>query len=86
MARFCGRSGKKTETDFLKDWQQKLDQFLQFNDRNVLENHGCISRQQANEKAYIEYDVYSEQQRKLMEKQGEQDIAALLQWTSKGKQ
>ena len=83
---FAEDQAKRRKQIFLKDWQQKLDQFLQFNDRNVLENHGCISRQQANEKAYIEYDVYSEQQRKLMDKQGEQDIAALLQWTSKGKQ
>jgi len=82
---FAEDQAKRRKQIFLKDWQQKLDQFLQFNDRNVLANHGSISRQQANEKAYIEFDVYSVQQRELREKQGEQDIAELLQWSDKDK-
>ena len=82
---FAEDQAQRKKQVFLRDWAEKLDQFLQFNDRNVLANHGSISRQQANEKAYIEFDVYSVQQRELREKQGEQDIAELLQWSNKDK-
>jgi hypothetical protein len=37
---------------FLKDWKEKLDQFLQFNERNVLPDMGRISREQADELAH----------------------------------
>ena len=65
---------------FLRDWQDKLDQFLQFNDRDVLSGSGKISKQQADNKAHHEFDRYAEQQRRLKEEQGAQDIDALLKW------
>jgi hypothetical protein len=34
----------KRHADILRDWQTKLDQFLQFNDRDVLEGAGKITR------------------------------------------
>ncbi len=34
----------------LRDWQDKLDQFLQFNDREVLQGAGKISKKMADEK------------------------------------
>lgn len=43
------------EQVFLRDWQTKLDQFLQFNDREVLEGAGKISKKAADEKACSEY-------------------------------
>ncbi len=82
---FAEDRAKRRKQIFLKDWQQKLDQFLQFNDRNVLANHGSISRQQANEKAYIEFDVYSVQQKGIEESRVSKDIAELLQWSNKDK-
>lgn len=64
---------------FLKDWQQKLDQFLAFNDREVLDNAGQISKHQADQKAQHEYQRYAEHRRVLLEKQGEQDLTQILQ-------
>jgi hypothetical protein len=68
---------------FLTDWQEKLDQFLTFNDRDILINAGQVSKQQADEKAQLEYQVYAEQRRVLLEKQGEQDLAKLMQMRKK---
>lgn len=65
---------------FLRDWQEKLDQFLQFNDRDVLAGAGQVSKRQADEKAFAEYTRFAEQRRQLKEQTGEQDIAELLQW------
>ncbi len=59
---------------FLHDWQDKLDPFLQFNDRDLLQGAGNISQQQA------EYTRFAEQRRRLKEQEGEKDIKELLQW------
>ncbi len=66
---------------FLKDWQEKLDQFLQFNERDVLGHAGRISKKQADEKAQAEYERFAEQRRRLKEAEGERDnLGALVEW------
>lgn len=77
---FAEDQASRRKQVFLKDWQEKLDQFLQFNDRDVLVGAGQISKQQADEKASEEYTRFAEQRRQLKEQSGEQDIAELLQW------
>jgi len=62
-----------------------LDQFLQFNDREVLQGAGTISKKMADEKAQAQYVNFAEQQRRLKEAEGEKDIAALLQWDKEKK-
>jgi hypothetical protein len=64
---------------FMQDWQIKLDQFLAFNDREVLGDAGQISKQQADTKAKAEYERYAEKRRALLEKQGEETLNTLLQ-------
>ena len=77
---FAEDQAKRRQQVFLRDWQDKLDQFLQFNDRDVLQGAGKISKQQADEKALAEYAQFAEQQRRLKEAAGEKDIAELLAW------
>jgi hypothetical protein len=45
----------------MKDWLAKLDQFLSFNGREVLDHYGKISHQQAENKAKSEYAIYKQQ-------------------------
>jgi len=75
---FAEDQSKRKKQVFLRDWQEKLDQFLQFNDRNVLQGAGTISKKQADEKAEAEYERYAAAQRAIKEQQGEHDIAELL--------
>jgi len=77
---FAEDQARRRKQIFLHDWQDKLDQFLQFNDRDVLQGTGKISKKLADEKAQAEYSQFAEQQRRLKEAEGEKDIAALLQW------
>jgi len=77
---FAEDQARRRQQVFLRDWQEKLDQFLQFNDREVLEGAGKISKKMADEKAQAEYVQFAEQQRRLKEADGERDIASLLQW------
>lgn len=63
---------------FLQDWADKLDQFLNFNDRDVLSGAGKISKKAADEKAKLEFENFAEQRRRLKEAEGEKiNIAAL---------
>ena len=77
---FAEDQARRRQQVFLLDWQTKLDQFLQFNDRDVLQGAGKVSKKMANEKAQSEYSQFAEQQRRLKEAEGEKDIVALLQW------
>lgn len=77
---FAEDQARRRQQVFLRDWQSKLDQFLQFNDRDVLQGAGSISKKTADEKAQAEYGEFAEQQRRLKESEGENNIASLLQW------
>jgi hypothetical protein len=55
---------------FLQDWAEKLDQFLSFNDREVLSGAGSISKKAADDKAKLEFDNFAEIRRRLKEAEG----------------
>ncbi|MHA0961740.1 virulence RhuM family protein [Enterobacter cancerogenus] len=82
---FAEDQAKRRKQVFLRDWQTKLDQFLQFNDRDVLEGAGKISKKAADEKACSEYVEFEKKQRLLKEAEGEKDIVGLLKWDKQDK-
>ncbi|MEQ0186936.1 RhuM family protein [Klebsiella sp. CN_Kp098] len=82
---FAEDQARRRQQVFLRDWHDKLDQFLQFNDREVLQGAGKVSKKMADEKAQAEYSQFAEQQRRLKEAEGEKDIAGLLQWKTEPK-
>ena len=43
----------------MADWENKLNDFLKFYGRKVLDNSGKISSKQAKEKAYAEYEKFN---------------------------
>lgn len=59
-------------------FEEMLDQFLSFNDRDVLKNSGHISKKAADEKAKQVFDPFAEQRRRLKEAEGAKaNISAL---------
>lgn len=69
---------------FLQDWQDKLDAFLQFNDRNVLTHAGCVSKKQADDKALAEYELFAARRRALLEAEGETQHIKVLEEAADG--
>ena len=49
----------------MTDWDDKLNQFLQFNGREVLKNFGTVKREVAEKLALHQYNIYDEHRRKL---------------------
>ncbi len=46
---------------YMKDWIERLDDFVRMTGNNILQNAGTISHQQALQKANAEYEKYKEQ-------------------------
>lgn len=63
---------------FLKDWAEKLDAFLSFNDRQVLVGAGKVSHKQAVSHAQSEYEQFAAQRRVELETKGTNYTAKLL--------
>ncbi len=51
---------KRRQQIFMRDWRQKLDAFLQFNERDILTNAGSVSKEVADRLALQEYDTFNE--------------------------
>ena len=64
---------------FLNNWTIKLDEFLRFNERQVLPDAGSVSRESADEKAQQEYMRFSQSSRTAIEAQAEQDLMRELE-------
>lgn len=47
----------------MADWEEKLNQFLQFNGREVLQNFGKVRREVAEALAYEQYEIYDAHRR-----------------------
>lgn len=63
---------------FLKDWAEKLDAFLSFNDRQVLVGAGKVSHKQAVAHAQSEYEQFAAQRRAALETDGEAYAVRML--------
>lgn len=64
---------------FLNDWQTKLDEFLHFNDRNVLPDAGHVSKKMADAHALAQYERFAEVRRSERESQGEFEALRALE-------
>ena len=49
---------KRHRQIFMRDWREKLDAFLQFNEREILQHPGKVSKAVADQLALEQYDVF----------------------------
>lgn len=68
---------------FMRDWQIKLDEFLRFNDREILPDAGKVSKKMANEKAQMEYEQFAVQLREAKESLGEVELMKQIEAATK---
>ncbi len=76
---FAEDQAKRRKQVFLRDWRGKLDGFLTFNERRVLPDSGCVSREQADRKAQEQYALFEQRRRAALEAQGEAALAGQLE-------
>jgi len=80
---FAEDQARRRKQVFMKDWQQKLDEFLAFNEREVLTNAGSISMADAQEQANVEYNQFAKRRRQYKELAGLEDNIKALEETAK---
>lgn len=68
---FADDQARRRKQVFLKDWETKLDEFLKFNERRLLEGKGNISKAAADKKAEAEYAQFEVRRRTMLEAEGE---------------
>jgi hypothetical protein len=75
---FAEDQARRRKQVFMKDWEQKLDEFLTFNERRVLPHAGSVSKKAADEHAREEFGRFAERRREYKEGVGEvESIKAL---------
>jgi len=75
---FAEDQARRRKEVFLKDWSEKLDAFLKFNERDVLDGSGQIAKKQADAHAESQYEQFAAQRRALLEAEGaEVNVRAL---------
>jgi hypothetical protein len=65
------------------DWERKLDEFLAFNDRQVLSHAGSISKKDADGFAKDEYDRFAQHRREYKEAIGQEESIKQLEEAAK---
>jgi hypothetical protein len=75
---------KRHRQIFMRDWRQKLDAFLQFNEREILTNSGKISKAVADRLALEQYKVFNQNRLTVeAEREALADDAELNQYLTK---
>jgi len=80
---FAEDQAKHRRQVFMKDWERKLDEFLRFNEREVLPDAGNVSKAEADEHAKTEYDRFEERRRAYKELTGQEDTIRQLEEAAK---
>jgi hypothetical protein len=80
---FAEDQARRRKQVFLKDWEAKLNDFLRFNERNVLGNKGGVSKADAEALAHAEYEAFVARRRVLLEAEGERALPQALEAAAK---
>ncbi len=75
---FAEDQATRRQEVFLKDWAERLDAFLSFNDRQVLVGAGNASHKQALAHAQGEYERFASQRREALEAEGAAYVVRML--------
>lgn len=80
---FAEDQARRRKQVFLKDWETRLDDFLRFNERDVLENAGGVSKKAAEAHAAAEYEQFAARRRAFLEAEGENESVKALEASAK---
>jgi len=73
---FAEDQARRRKQIFLRDWQTRLDDFLRFNDRQVLPDAGKVRRDEAEQKATAEYESFAARRRAQLEQEAMLELEA----------
>jgi hypothetical protein len=80
---FADDQARRRRQVFMRDWRERLDDFLRFNERDVLEGSGRMSRSEAETLAQAQYAQFEGRRRYDAELAGEEDAIRALEATAR---
>jgi len=69
---------KRRKQVFMRDWRDRLDQFLEFNERRVLPDAGQVTREEADRHAVGQYEQFDAKRLEQAEQEAERDTMNAL--------
>jgi hypothetical protein len=76
---FAEDQARRRKQVFMRDWELKLDEFLAFNERNVLPDAGSVSKKDADDFAKSEYERFAQRRREYKEALGQEESIKQLE-------
>lgn len=76
---FAEDQARRRKQVFLQDWETKLNEFLRFNQRAVLDGKGHVTKNAADTGAEAEYEEFAARRRELLEAEGERESMKALE-------
>ena len=76
---FAEDQARRRKQVFLKDWEVKLDEFLRFNERGVLDSKGSVRKEVAHARAEAEYEELAARRRAMLEAEAERQAQKALE-------
>lgn len=58
---YAEMQAERRQVMYMEDWVERLDAFLEFNEQEIFENPGKVSREVAEKLAIKEYEKYHQQ-------------------------
>ena len=80
---FAEDQASRRKEIFLRDWEQRLDDFLRFNDRAVLTDGGTVSRAVADKTAHEAFTAFAARRREALEAAAERAVMDDLEQAAK---
>lgn len=80
---FAEDQAKRRKQVFMKHWEQRLDDFLAFNNREILSGAGNVSKREAEDHAHSEFDKFATARRLAKEEAAERDCIAQIEGAEK---
>jgi hypothetical protein len=71
---FAEDQARRKKPMHMAEWVQRLDAFLQFNERNILTHAGAVSHQLAEDHAHAQFEQYDTERRRLEAAQPSSDF------------
>ena len=80
---FAEDQARRRKQVFMRDWREKLDDFLRLNERDILLDAGRISREQADRQALEQYELFHHRRLSDADARAEEDTLRQLEEMAK---
>jgi hypothetical protein len=80
---FAEDQARRRRQVFMRDWRERLDDFLRFNERNVLPGAGQVSREAADQQAIGQYGLFHQRRLAQADAKAEEDSMKQLEQLAK---